>query len=145
MKPPEGKAGAALIGNADTHEYQRWAALIAMDSRGQIPMGNVEPELNRLDPGFPTGRRTDAAALWREYLKVRPQASFIVVDLGDMDRVEEERRQLARSRYLYFRQAALKTADEFLGELIETADLNTEWVLIVSPLPTGEDIAREGS
>ena len=50
-----GGQAAALIGNADTHEYQRWAALIAMDSRGQVPMGNVEPELNKLDPEFPTG------------------------------------------------------------------------------------------
>lgn len=138
----EGGQAAALIGNADTHEYQRWAALIAMDSRGQVPMGNVEPELNKLDPEFPTGRRTDGDALWQEYLRFRPQASLIVVDLGDTDRVEEKRRQLAPARYRSSRQAALKAADEFLGRLLQEADIDQEWVLVVSPLPTGEDTAR---
>jgi hypothetical protein len=136
------KQAAAVIGNADTHEHQRWAALIAMDSRGQIPIGNVDPQLNRLDPEFPTGRRTDIEVLWREYQKVRPQASFIVVDLGDMDRIEEERRQLAPSRYRSSRQTALRAADGFLAELLGAADLDKEWILIISPLPTGEDIGR---
>ncbi len=137
----EGKQKAAVIGNSDTHEEQRWAALVAMDSRGQIPMGNVDSELNKSDPDFPTGRRTDIEALWREYLKVRSEASFIVVDLGDMDRVEEERRQLAPSRYRSYRQAALEAADGFLEKLLEEVDLDKDWVLMVSPLPTGEDIA----
>ena len=33
----EAQLNAALIGNADTRSTKRWAALIAMDSRGQIP------------------------------------------------------------------------------------------------------------
>ena len=47
-----------------THEYQRWAALIAMDSRGRVPMGNVEPELNKRSEEFHR-RRTDGDALGR--------------------------------------------------------------------------------
>ncbi len=138
----EAQLNAALIGNADTQEYQRWAALIAMDSRGQIPIGSVDPELNTLDPGFPTGRRSDIPALWQEYLRVRASAPFVVVDLGDMDRVEEERRQLAPSRYRSYRRTALESADGFLRELLSTADLSKEWILVVSPLPIGEGASR---
>ena len=47
------EGGQAAVSSAMlTPEYQRWAALIAMDSRGQVPMGNVEPELNKLDQSF---------------------------------------------------------------------------------------------
>lgn len=135
------KKGAALIGNADTDEYQRWAALIAMDGRGQVAMGSIGPEMNLLDPAFPSGRRTDYDALWQAYLGVRPKAAFIVVDLGDVDRVEGEKKQIAASLYRAYHQDALRYADTFVQTLLETLDLKEEWVVIVSPLPAGEAIA----
>jgi hypothetical protein len=135
------KRGAALIGNADTDEYQRWAALIAMDGKGQVLMGSIGPETNLLDTAFPSGRRTDYDALWQAYLAVRPKAAFIVVDLGDVDRVEGEKKQLTASLYRSYRQVALRNADTFLQTLLETVDLEEEWILIISPLPPGEAIA----
>lgn len=133
--------GAALIGNSDSNECQRWAALIAMDGRGQVTMGGTGSDMNHLDPSFPTGRRTDLEALWQAYLAIRPKAQFIVVDLGDLDRVEGERKQLVASLYRSYREEALNTADEFLQMLLETVDLNREWVVVVSPMPTGGEIA----
>ena len=137
----EAGTGAAVIGNADSNEYQRWAALIAMDSRGQVTMGRIGAEMNLKDPAFPSGRRTDPEALWQAYLTIRPQVPFIVVDLGDLDRVEGERKQLVAALYRNYREKALSVADAFLQALLETADLDREWIVIVSPMPTGGEIA----
>ena len=133
--------GVALIGDADSDEYQRWAALIAMDGRGQVPVGKVGAGMNHLDPLFPTGRRSNLEALWHAYLGVRPIAQFVVVDLGDMDRVEAERKQLRVSQYQYYRREALGGIEWFLDQLLEEVDLDREWVMVASPIPTGEDIA----
>lgn len=134
----------ALIGNADGDECQRWAALIAMDGTGQVTSGSIGMEMNRVDPEFPTGRRTDLDALWSAYLSVRPTAQFIVIDLGDMDRVETEKKQLSTSQYHTYRQAALQTAHLFLDALLAEVDLEREWVLVVSPMPTGAEMQAGG-
>ena len=138
----KGKA-AAVIGNADYDgEYQRWAALIAMDARGQVPVGHVGSDLYRVDPAFPTGYRANLEALGDAYLAARSLAQFIVVDLGDMDRVEAERKQLRPSRYQNYRQEAMDGADALLEQILQAVDLAREWVLVVSPLPASHEIAQ---
>ena len=134
---------ATAIGNSDyDREYQRWGALVAMDARGQVPVAYMDANLRQFDPAFPTGYRTDPEALAMAYGMARSQAQFLVVDLGDMDRVEVERKQLAPSLYQEYRQLAMDSADVFLRQIMETMDLAKEWLLVVSPLPATSGIAQ---
>lgn len=134
---------AAVVGNADYgNEYQRWAALIAMNAKGWVPVGQIGSSLYRVDPAFPTGYRTDLDNLWNAYLTIRPKADFIVVDLGDMDRVEVEKKQLSPELYQKYRQEVVATADRLIERLLETVDLKKEWVLVVSPIPASHGVAK---
>ena len=100
-------------------------------------------QLNRLDPEFPRAAGPISKSSGGSTKRSAPGVIYCG-DLGDMDRIEEERRQLAPSRYRSSRQTALRAADGFLAELLGAADLDKEWILIISPLPTGEDIGRGG-
>lgn len=130
----------AVVGNADWgNKRQRWAALIAMDAWGRVDRGVVDETLLTDDPAFPTGRRIDRTALWDAYLSARSQARFIVVDPGDTERVESQWRHLAPSQYRRFHREALEAVDDFLQRLWEIADLQKEYVIIVSPVPSVSD------
>ena len=105
-------------------------------------MGQIGSSLYRVDPAFPTGYRTDLDNLWNAYLTIRPKADFIVVDLGDMDRVEVEKKQLSPELYQKYRQEVVATADRLIERLLETVDLKEEWVLVVSPIPASHGVAK---
>lgn len=134
---------AAVIGSSDyDREYQRWGALVAMDARGQVPVAYVGANLCQLDPAFPTGQRTDLEALVEAYGMARSRAQFLVVDLGDMDRVEAERKRLAPSLYQDYRKLAMDSADAFLRQIMGKVDLTKEWLLVVSPLPATTELTQ---
>ncbi|NLK07833.1 MAG: hypothetical protein GX316_03915 [Firmicutes bacterium] len=138
------KAGknAAVVGHADNgSQYQRWGALVAMDAEGIVPVSCMQ-DLTTRDPRFPTGERTDVQALANAYAAVRAMSDFIVVDFGDLDRIEEERRQLAPKLYHSYRHQALADADELFRHIMEEIDLTTEWLLVVSPLPAYTEVVE---
>jgi hypothetical protein len=132
----------AVIGNADIpgKPAHRLGALIAMDRSGRVDMGDVSRNLLASDPLAPFGVRTDYDKLLGALQKVR-SADFIVIETGDLDRLEAYRDQMLPSVYEQQRAAALSRLDRFLGELSSYFSANTCFIL-VSPLPDEQTYGR---
>jgi hypothetical protein len=133
----------AVLGNADCGDNQiRWAASIAMDRNGIADNGVVGSDILIEDGGFPTGRRTDyykMAILFEELLK---STDFIVVETGDLTRIEENRDMYNEQMYKTHRYDALMRIDEFLCHLKERADSENWLVMLVTPYPSEAGISR---
>lgn len=133
----------AVLGNADSGDTQiRWAVSIAMDRNGIVDYGVVGEEILRQDQSFPTGQRTDFPQLIVYLEQMLQKADFIVIETGDLTRIEESRDMLNAIMYQSHRHKALLRIDEFLTELKRRADLE-DWLLIIAtPYPSEEEIAR---
>lgn len=128
----------SLVGNADTDRPLRHAALIAMDGKGNIPMGNVGRDLLLRDPAFPWGYRTNPEKLLEYSLKALATSDLVFIDFGDTTRVDEAalRNKINKPDFQTMKAKAVKYADSFLGELMrKTADDNTV-LMIISPTPS---------
>ena len=133
----------ALLGNADCGDTQvRWAVSIAMDKNGIVDCGVVGEDVLRKDSGFPTGCRTDFAKLSGYVDEMLQRADFVVVETGDLTRIEESRSLLNETMYGCHRREALLGIDEFLSGLRQKAE-SEGWLLIIAvPYPSEENIAR---
>jgi len=124
----------AVLGNADvTQDLRRQAVSIAMDEDGLVDMGRVDGRLLIKHDGFPGGLHTDYATLVRELHGISGQASFLVIDVGDLSRLEEYREDILDSILYDKRKAILQEIDRFLGEVMKVTDFEKDMLLIVSP------------
>lgn len=128
----------AIIGNADILDKDfRPSSLIPMDSKGLIDLGSVENMLIE-DSEFPYGFRTDYDLLLEEIGEVKDEASLIVVDTGDLDRLSRYSKELTDELFAYQRGKILSNIDNFIGELKSNIDKNNSILIIISP-NSGED------
>ena len=133
----------AVLGNADCGGNQiRWAASIAMDRDGIADDGVVDEEILTEDGGFPTGRRTDYSKLIILFEELRKSTDFIVIETGDLTRIEESRDMYNDQMYQAHRYDALIRIDEFLCHLKERADSENWLVMLVTPYPSETGISR---
>ena len=133
----------SLLGNADCGDTQvRWAVSIAMDKKGIVDYGMVGDHVLKEDGGFPTGRRTDFAKLMGYLDQALQRTDFIVVETGDMTRIEESRDLLNEAMYSHHRREALLGVSGFLSDLKQKVD-KEGWLLILAvPYPANEEIAQ---
>lgn len=132
----------AAIGNSDTpseFKTNRSMALIAMDSRGIIDQGNVSEEILSYDPDDPIGYRTDYSELEKIFLELLPQTDLVVIDPGDLVRLEKKREQFSEKVYEQERENILREYDEFFGFLRENIDLSSSIILAITTTPTDGD------
>ncbi len=133
----------AVLGNADCGNNQiRWAISIAMDRNGIADDGVVGDDILQEDEGFPTGRRTDFPRMYTCFEEIQQRADFIVIETGDLTRIEESRDMLNETMYKSHRQDSLLKIDEFITHLKERADLEDWLVLIATPYPSEAGIAQ---
>jgi len=135
------KAGmkTAVIGNADLPDRplpQRAMSLIAMDQKGLIDSGDVSKAVLQKDPGDPLGYRTDYNVLKKAVLDEKDYAQLLVIELGDLVRLERNRQQLSPSVYFQERERVLQDYDEFLGWLMKETDFSRTQVFVASTTPT---------
>jgi len=124
---------AALFGSGDRGVgYFRPAALITTDSSGVTPYGDVGTNMLTSDPLRPYGVRTDYNAMWRAYLNVRDEASLVVFDLADLQRLNDAASGLEAGRYVRLRAQILKEIDHFFGRVVQETAAN-RLVLTVTP------------
>lgn len=117
----------AVIGNADgVDDYHREATLIAMDSTGKVDYGDVSGP-------FVGDKNQELLAKTKQYLK---KARFIVVEDGQMARLDYSRPFLTDKQYANYKKQALKDTDKFLKGLLQEVDLKKDMVIIASPTPT---------
>ncbi len=128
----------AAIGNSDTpseFKTNRSMALIAMDSRGIIDQGNVSEELLYYDPDDPLGYRTDYSKLEEIFLELQLQTDMVVIDPGDLVRLEKKREQFSEKVYEQERENILREYDDFLGFLMQNTDLSSSIILAITTTP----------
>lgn len=132
----------AAIGNSDLPGVplsNRSAALIAMDRKGIIDCGNVSEEVLNYDPSDPLGHRTNYPKLKKIFLQLYSQTDFMVIDLGDLARLEHKRQHLTPRVYLQEREKILREYNEFIGLLMEKTDLSQSLCLVATTIPTMEE------
>lgn len=108
----------AVIGNADLHDaFRRHGALIAMDAAGRVGLGTVGRGTLAEDPEWPFGWRTDYDAVWDAFLAVAPHAGLIVIELGDLARLDAYRELIAPERRRMLQERTIARLDALIGQL----------------------------
>lgn len=126
-----------FLGNADAAEQNRSSMLIAMDNSGEIDIGGTEGILIE-DESFPQGKRTDynkLADLYKQYLAA---SSFVVIETGDMERLETDRDSMAVESYEAYKSEVLKSIDIFMENVFNYGGFNT--IVFMSTYPSKSDI-----
>ncbi len=124
----------AVFGNADTDIVRRPGVLAAMDRRGLVAVGDVSERMLIEDPAFPYGRRTDVEALARAVTSSLEDVSLVVVDWGDMTRIDEDRNNYLPARVQDLMHLAFTELDRFLGNYMDRVGPDF-LVMMVSPSP----------
>lgn len=128
----------AMYGNGDTLEDTiRASSLIAIDSKGLIDYGNVDNILIK-DKNFPYGFRTDYDKLLGEVNNIKNKASLVVIDTGDLDRLNFYSEELTDEMFEKHRINILNKIDGFIGNLKNSIDKDKSLFIITSP-NSGED------
>lgn len=125
----------AAIGNTDALEPGRSGAALGMDPDGLIDFGAVGSETLRGDPGVPYGIRSDTGRILKYCRLFKAKADFIIVTLGDLERIESFQPYLSGARKAYFRKLAMQRYDDFLGRLTRQTDFNATQLVVFSCLP----------
>src|SRR5690606_30125003 len=102
----------AVIGNSDLPDaFRRFGTLIAMDTRGTVGLGSVGRVTLAEDPLWPFGWRTDYDAVWERFAAVAPEARLIVIELGDLARLDAHGPLLAPARRRELEQLTIQRMD----------------------------------
>ena len=132
----------AVFGNSDTADsILRANSLIAMDSRGLINYGNIDNILLE-DDTYPFGIKTDFDKIIEEINLIEGQASFVVIETGDINRLQSYSSQLNDDMYLYHRSRIINTIDSFIGDLLQNIDRENSMIMIVSPNASDDRFSR---
>lgn len=127
---------ACFIGNADTEDKNRSSMLIAMDSSGEIDSGETE-NIHKNDELFPYGIRTDYNRLAELYKQYLPASSFMVIETGDMERLEALKTSMSEGFYESCRYDVLNSIDGFIKELADHSGFKT--LVFISTYPSKSD------
>ncbi|HEY8552272.1 MAG TPA: hypothetical protein VIL40_02325 [Thermaerobacter sp.] len=133
----------AVLGNADLPagpwaNARRGAVLMAADQRGWVDLGLVDGRVLEPDATFPGGWRTRWEAVLQGWEAARRRASLIVIEAGDLGRLED----LAPTLTPEGLEAARRTAALRLGRALATlhAALHAEdRLVLLNPAPANEE------
>lgn len=133
----------AVFGNSDTLDTNnRQSCLLAADKNGLIDYGNIDNILIN-DYDYPFGYKTDYEKLINEIERVRKEVSLIIIDLGDLYRLNLYKDSISRSMFFQHRKQILKDIDEFIGNLISKTSMDKAIYIITSP-NSGENLIDDG-
>ena len=130
------KGNSCFIGNADTDNPNRISMLIAIDSGGGVDSGETE-NIHIADESFPYGIRTDYHRLAELYKQYLPASSFMVIETGDMERLEAFRSSMSREAYEAHKQDVLKNIDSLMKDIFNSDGYET--LIFISTYPSISD------
>lgn len=133
----------AVVGNSDTFAPRRFAAALVMDQKGTLPQGYIDSTTNQGDPSFPNGIRTDYDRLFTKTSELMKNGDLVVIELGDLSRLEEVRSLMTANRYAKLRLTSLQRIDRFIGELMALLDLSKDQAMVLVPTPSVIDINND--
>lgn len=123
----------AVIGNSSTFDKDSsHAPLIAADSFGYVDAGDVDSHIIMRDSENPCGVADDVSRLISGVNRYASQFALIVVQSGDLTRLEEYRLVLSDAAYDLGRERALTQLDHLIGGLLPVADQYNASLILVS-------------
>lgn len=129
-----------LLGNGDTGmEKIRSAAVIAMDARGQIPLGDIGPNTVVGSTDSYLSRQTNYSYILKQVENNQEAADVFVIDLADLVRLEEADTafpEIAQAE----KQRRLQMIDVFVGQIAKRVNPEQDLLMVVSPSPSREQI-----
>ncbi len=112
----------AAIGNADADLISRSGALLLMDQKGQLDLGNIGEDSIQDDSSFPFGHRTNNEQVFNTWHEFRGKANVIAVTLGDLERLERFSLYLTEPQWGNYRRQILHRYDSLVGRFFEEID-----------------------
>lgn len=133
----------AVLGNSDTPSTKhRPAGLIACDLNGIIPQGKVGDDIVTASKGF-LPIRTNYDELLKETIKALSTASFIVIDTGDLYRLEAMRHHGFNDIVLKERAAIIQDINDFYRRLSEAVDPEHTLLILLSTTPSPHQVQQK--
>jgi len=133
----------AVLGNMNAHDVQLTpAALIAMDSKGYIDYGDISDELIEEDITRPFGIKTNYSILSERLRELYAASDFIVIELGDIARLERYKENVYSEVYEEYRRELLVEIDDFIGKIAKDLKEDSPKILITTPYPSSAAINR---
>lgn len=139
----------ACVGNGDTpgelgvndplSTYNRQIAAIVMDQKGRVDFGDVSEDNLTKDNASPYGVRTNSKQLLSNMKNALQHAGVVAVDFGDTSRADDYSANVSPALAARQKKAALVRADHFLGQVLQTIDLNNDLLVVTSPTPAKEE------
>ena len=87
-----GNSDIDVVDDGSLQTARRPTGAAVMTGNGSVDTGEVGPELLVPDPDFAYGRRADPGAVVGAVERALDDADVVVVDPGDLDRADEQRR-----------------------------------------------------
>ncbi|MGI5912472.1 MAG: hypothetical protein ACOX6E_07840, partial [Syntrophomonadaceae bacterium] len=135
----------AILGNSDTYYTpNRNAAILAMDEKGIIPLGNVSKNLLETNPNSPGGLQSNHDLIIDNMNNLLKFAEIIIIDMGDTSRVEMVRNNMADCIVADQRNKAVERNDQLLGRIINSINMEKTMLVVLSPNPN-KDMIKEGN
>ena len=133
----------AVLGNSDNNQNpRRNGVLVAMDNQGVVTGGIVDESLLINDPHFPGGHRTDYDLMLQRFIQYYRDYDFIVLELGDLARIEDARDHFFDAVLARQRTVALERIDAFLGQVSSVMEHDRDMLIIIAPTPGGQTLAQ---
>lgn len=141
-EPVRGKLGSrlrqaglrtAFLGNADLPwQPNRSARIFLSDHAGVVDYEFSDRRILQADVAFPFGLRTDYQRLGDLVLALLPTTDLILVETGDLERLEGYRGLMTDEQWSRLRAITLKRIDAFLARLSAATPGNTVLLLLVA-------------
>ena len=127
-----------VLGNGDTGTSQlRAAAVIGMDARGQIPLGDIGPNtVHSLIDSY-LSLETNYGYLLQQVENFHSAADLFVIDLADLSRLETTDTAFP-DQAMAEKNRRLQMIDYFVGEIAARVNPDRDLLMIVSPSPNRE-------
>ena len=118
----------------------REASCIAMDETGIVASGDVSSHLYTTSPGY--GVRTNFENLLKLIKRELRIANFIVVDTGDMSRLDEQAQLFNEKALKRAKTKTLKDCDKAIGEIEKMLNLKKDLLIVCTPTPSRKMIEQ---
>ncbi len=131
----------AAIGNGDTEDALiRLGPMIAMDHQGYVDYGDVGQGTLIRDETYSCGLKSNYSRLIEIFKEVYKQSGLIVIDIGDIGRLERDKDNLTDEVYAIQKSKVLKDVDQYIQDLLNIVDLQNTRIMIVTPYSSSFDI-----
>jgi len=133
----------AVIGNSDIPDTSiSLGAAIAMDNKGYVDYGNIGKEILTKNDSYPFGIKTDYIQLEESFKDFYQNATLVVIDLGDIGRLERYKDNMSDLQYEKTKNIILMDMDKSISSILDIIDLDRTRVMIVTPYPSSKDLVE---